>query len=491
MSARPAWLSLVELLHPDGAVECARVIGGGATDDTARGASTRADLVVLTPSREEAARAGWLRNAVREASELTGEGGMVYAVSGRKWRGRLRRYLAERGFAVEATYLHHPGWPAAGLLVPVTYGGIAYAYSRLIHTDPLRRRAAFAALRAPGALAAARRFLPQVGLVARRPGGRASLGWLRGGSGGAGTVVQASWRGPEGAVLLHALDGGAQAEAIAKLWLRDAGREAHRREQDGLRLATETAGSAGARVPRLLREGSLRGRPYLVEEAVAGEKAAAILGRAPDLLPEVLNALAGWLGEWHRRTAQPREMGEGDVERHLLGPARALREMEGPGGAHEAHLRRLGERVRGRPFPFVATHGDLTMVNVLLDGGDAPGIIDWETAEPAGLPMADFFYAAVDAVAAASGYADRLAAWEACFGPDGAARPAIARWERGLAAALGLDADQIAFAFHATWLRYALAERQERAKAVPDEFLRIAQRAAQTLMTGPQPRTRG
>jgi aminoglycoside phosphotransferase len=386
---------------------------------------------------------------------------------------------------VEAEYLHHPGWPATELLVPVSYGGIAYAYSRLIHTDPLRRRAALAALRAPGAINAARRLLPAVGLVARGTGGRPSLSWLTQGGGGAGTVIQASWRGPEGAVLLHSLDGGARAAAIAKLWLRDAGQAAQRRELAGLRLAAETAASAGARVPGILREGRLRGRPYLVEEAVAGEKAAEVLGREPGRLPEVLAALARWLQAWNRGTAQPRALSEGDVERYLLGPARALRGELGRGGAYEAQLQRLGQSLLGRAFPFVATHGDLTMVNVLLDGRGAPGIIDWETAEPDGLPLADFFCAAVDAVAAASGYADRVAAWSACFGRDGAHRLQVEPLQRGLAAELGLDADQIAFAFHATWLRCALAERRERSKAAPEEFLHIARCASEGLMNEP------
>jgi hypothetical protein len=487
--------SLIELLHPAGFAETARVFGSACPEGPALCPRARtetrvpADLIVIAPSREEGKDAAWLRNTVHGADGLLAGDGIIYALGDRAWRASLLRELAKRDLVIDSVYLHHPGWPHAELLIPATFDAIAYAYSRLIHTDPARRKAALAALAAPGALAVARRLLPQTGIVARRRTGKPSLGWLPGGTGSGGrTIIQASWRGAAGAVLLHAFDGHPAPSAIAKLWLSEKGADACAREVEGLKLAAGSASNRGVRTPGLLVAGNLHGRPYLVEEVVAGERAAELVERDSSELLHLLPALAAWLLQWHRATARWRQITDEDVERHLLGPARALRQALAAGEACEARLEALGHRLAGKAMPFVATHGDLTMVNVLLDARGSIGIVDWETAAPSGLPLADFFYAAVDAVAASERYADRLAAWTACFEPGGPHSGLVGRLRDQLVAELSLEADQVDFSFQATWLRHALAERSEQSKAAPDEFLRLARAAAKMLLDEPEHR---
>ena len=487
MSALPAWSSLVELLHPDGAPRVVRVLGSRFSEGAAlhaRGCdegAKRAGLVVIAPSRQEGMGPEWLAKATRTAGALLEDDGIVYALAERGWRRALVEGLAESGLEVELVYLHHPQWTDPELLIPVTYDAIAYAYSQLIHTNPVRRKAALAALAVPGAMAVARQLLPQTGLLARRPGSRPSLSWLPGGIGPGGrTVVQASWRGLAGAVLLHALNDDATPAAITKLWLTQRGQEACSRELAGLKLVAGTP--AGARVPRLLCHGNLGDRPYLVEDAVHGQKAAAVLDREPGRLRPTLSALTDWLSQWNATTAKPRLLTQDDTQRFLLEPARALRAQLGLGEEYEARLQALGDELRGQAMPFVAAHGDLTMVNVLLGKRGELGVIDWEAAAEDDLPLADFFYAAVDAVAASLGYADRIAAWVTCFSPDGSHHHLIDRLQDLLVARLGLTHGAVALCFQATWLRHAVAEHRETAKAVPDEFLRIAQRAGMALL---------
>ena len=213
------------------------------------------------------------------------------------------------------------------------------------------------------------------------------------------------------------------------------------------------------------------GRPYLVESIVPGEKAAQVLVREPARLPAVLADVADWLGHWNARTAHVHLFGEAEIEQMALGPARALGEALGAGSDYEARLRQLGSRLLSEPSRTVATHGDLTMVNVLLDEGEGLGIIDWETASPAGLPLTDWFYAAVDAVAAVDGYRDRLQAWEDCFGEAGTRRELIASLQAKLADVVGLTPEIITFSFHACSAsargRRAQRNRQDRAGRVP------------------------
>jgi hypothetical protein len=110
-----------------------------------------------------------------------------------------------------------------------------------------------------------------------------------------------------------------------------------------------------------------------------------------------------------------------------------------------------------------------------------PGVIDWETAQPSFLPLADFVYAAVDAVAAIDDYRDRPGAYAACFVPGGRYTHLVAQLQNQLIEKLGLTGDEVTLCCHAAWISFALAERRESAKAIPDEFLQIVQQAATAL----------
>lgn len=124
-------------------------------------------------------------------------------------------------------------------------------------------------------------------------------------------------------------------------------------------------------------------------------------------------------------------------------------------------------------MPFVAAHHDLTTANVLV--GDGLGIVDWDAAEAAALPLTDFFYAAADARAAATGFRDRVGAFGATFGPDGKPAPDVAPLLSRLVAALELDPAVVELCFHACWLRHAA---NEVAQSGPGPFMEIAGRVA-------------
>jgi aminoglycoside phosphotransferase len=442
-----------------------------------------ADLVILAPSPEESARADWLGKAVRDAAASLSQDGLLYLLAYRRQRRELQALLNACGLAVVVVLLHHPNWAEARTLIPLESGPLTYAFSRLIRTNLTRRSAALTIMGLPGVLPLVRRLLPAVGLVAQRPGARRQTTWftrlLQTQRDDVGVVLSTSWRGQKGAVLLHAVHSRqGQPLAIAKTWLSAEGEATAAREAAGLEEIARRAADAGARTPTLLQRGWLGEQPYLVETAVSGEKASVLLQRRPEQLEDVLGRLVKWLLVWNLTTVQRKVLSQEMLEELLLRPGDELAASLGVGEGYNIYVAGLAHRLLGRQGTFVATHGDLTMVNVLIDQDMRLGVIDWETAKASGLPLADLFYTAVDAVAALDDYRDRPAAFRACFAPGGRYRSLVADLQARFVDQLALTPDQIALSFHASWLSYALAERRETAKAAPDEFLRIARGAA-------------
>lgn len=489
MTAASPSASVLELLHPLGHANAVSVIGRGCSADLSlcprqiNRAAGPADLVVLAPSSEEFAMPGWLEAGVRDAANALRRDGVLYVLAPRSRRRHIHALLRACGLSVASVVLHHPNWPAAGAIVPLEPQPLAYAFSHLIRTHPLRRRIALGVLRLPGALALARALLPCVGLVVQWRGAPPQATWFTGlaeaGEGLSGVVVNTSWRGRNGAVLLHAVDAKrGEATAIAKTWLSTAGETGVAREAAGLQEIAVRAGQFGVSVPRLLGRGLLGDQPFVAETAVRGEKAASVLVRHPEQLEELLTRLATWLLNWNTATLHYRTLTQDLLDELLLGPAAALLPDLEAGEAYLERLSGLAARVVGQPMPFVAAHGDLTMVNLLVDHVKHLGIIDWETASPAGLPLSDFFYAVVDAAAAVDDYRDRPAAFDACFEPGARYTSFVERLQARFVERLGLTKDQVALSFRASWLRFALDERKESAKTAPDEFLRIARQVA-------------
>jgi hypothetical protein len=233
------------------------------------------------------------------------------------------------------------------------------------------------------------------------------------------------------------------------------------------------AGRAGVDVPRLLTQGQLGDRPVLIENAVQG-------------------SLADWLERWHRATAVRRPLSRARLVDALLRPAAELSADLQLGSDYLGWLETMAATAEGQEVAWVAAHNDLTMVNVLVlrgrtDGQQAQlGVIDWEDATESNLPLADFFYAAVDAAAATDDYADRAAAFAACFAPGGAWAGLVASYRDRLCRGLDIAEDVAALSFHACWLHYAARARQGPAGRETRHFLRIAQALAGHMLPAPQ-----
>jgi hypothetical protein len=174
--------------------------------------------------------------------------------------------------------------------------------------------------------------------------------------------------------------------AIVKFSRVPAADEALEREAAMLR-SLERDRPALAGVPRLLAQGRRAGRLALAESAVFGEPLIAALSA------ESFAGLATPVGKWlvglvETGAPRPRE----EWWQRLVGEPLAEFERNFGSVAKEAatlarqRLDGLGD------LPEACEHRDCSPWNVVLAADGAPGLLDWESAEPRGLPGLDLAY---------------------------------------------------------------------------------------------------
>jgi hypothetical protein len=198
-----------------------------------------------------------------------------------------------------------------------------------------------------------------------------------------------------------------------------------------------------------------------------------LLDSNSDLLYPILTRIIDWLERWHRTTVIVRPLQMEHLKQSLLTPLESLTPFL-PGS--EGYRDWLVGRVRavvGVPVPFVATHNDLTMANIIWDGHELLGVLDWETGKAESWPLVDFYYALTDAVRIAAGCTGWLDAFKACFQPGGSYATSTADWQERLRSAIGISPGLAERCFHACWLHHALNEHQVGHPGTTRPFLEI------------------
>lgn len=229
------------------------------------------------------------------------------------------------------------------------------------------------------------------------------------------------------------------------------------REAANLRAVQETRPGGFDSIPRVVAFEIHDGTPMLLETVVPGKvmKSSLVRRRPRRCVEGVLR----WLLEIHDATARRSSDPAAAEVRRLI--ADRLRE---PGPELATHLpdhllSRTLDIIRPLAeldYPLVFEHGDLSAPNILRTRQDRVGVVDWELAEPRGLPGQDlFFFLAFVAFSRsrATTLEARVAAFHrAFFGPHAWAGPYVERYAR----ALGLRRELIRPLFVACWARYAL-----------------------------------
>jgi Phosphotransferase enzyme family len=408
---------------------------------------------------------------------------VAYVLAPPRWRLRIKRLLYSHSLSMELSIVHLPDQAASRYLVPLSPAPIRYAISKLLPIPRWGRSLAATGLRLPGVVTLVENSLPSVGLVARHPGARPLFDWLfqldQHAPGGGSAVIRTSWRGRDGAIVLYRfLDCDAQPSAIAKLNLTTAMAGNRVAEATALAHLGPSAGSAGARIPRPLLLGERNDSPVLLQTVVSGQPLASVLASRPNRLLDIIKHLIVWLERWNRSTMTIKPLDPKLLDRELLAPAALLAPLLDHGGAYRNWLTEGCAALVRVPVALVAAHNDLTMWNVLLDEQGRLGVLDWESACEACLPLVDFFYGLTDAVAAAQGYFDRGKAFEACFALDGTYAPAVRQFLKPLRDAVEISDEMAELCFHACWLHHAANEHRAAVAGAPRPFFKIVQQLA-------------
>ncbi|MCG3119545.1 MAG: hypothetical protein ALAOOOJD_01975 [bacterium] len=252
------------------------------------------------------------------------------------------------------------------------------------------------------------------------------------------------------------------------------------REVSNLHAANHSRAQEDHSIPRIVAYEDYHAHRLLIETAVPGQPMSpAVVRRQPEGCVE---AALAWLLDLQRAPANPAGQSRRDwFERLVEQPFQQFKNILPPNTDDERLLEQtlaLLQPFRQQELPLVLEHGDFSSPNILQDEKGRVGVVDWELAEPEGLPVADlFFFLTYIAFARqnARKNAEYLKAFQqAFFGPQAWAWPYVRRYcER-----CKLSRELLAPLFVATWGRYVagllmrLQESNETGSAVGDETLK-------------------
>ncbi len=462
--------ALVDLLHPDGVATRVMVLGEacppylftpdsrGTCDSTA---TAGADAVLIVPSRSQCRIPGWLEGAVDTADRTLAADGITYLIVARRWRQRAAQLLAARGLVVATALAHARQGSSSHYLVPCD-AAVARHLGRHVQMGRSTSLAWRVGWALPGAASVVPRLAGDIGMLARRAGGRAHTSWLEpvcGAAHIAHTLIRIKTRGEARTAVMSVFAAGATApHTLLKVPLSESSRRARRVEALALEHLGEAARRAGAVVPGGVLS-SLPGRDDVLRlDPLEGVPESVLLSAEPQRYARVLETMTEWLLRWAQTTMRERYLDGARLDYEIHRPAAVVAPLLTDGAAYLEWLRAAGARCLGASLPTVATHGDLSMSNVLATGSHQLGVIDWEHARADGLPLTDFFYAAADATAAAHGYRDRTAAFVRSLDTGTPEGRQVTASTRRLASALGLADDVVQLLRHATALQHGANE---------------------------------
>src|SRR5690606_642249 len=212
-------------------------------------------------------------------------------------------------------------------------------------------------------------------------------------------------------------------------------------------------------LPRVPFAGRHADLAIVAESAVEGRPFREVARWSAD--DPALHAGTGWLTELGARTVQPTSpAAAADALAELLARFCAIYTLD---PAHEQYLAGRIDALRAETgsFPLVFQHGDPGTWNVLVTPRGDTAFIDWESAEPDGMPLWDLFYflrSYVVSAARAGAQHDRLAGFAAHFIEQGALSDALVTAVRHYREQVGLSGEAAEALFYTCWLHRALKQ---------------------------------
>ena len=224
------------------------------------------------------------------------------------------------------------------------------------------------------------------------------------------------------------------------------------RDEQALAAVAAAGGVTAAHAPRFLGRLEVSGLAASIETAAAGRRLSAVLSAVGSRAAKTraVDAVAEWIVRVGVETRHDGAAGELERLRNEVlpswpdAPGDLLRELSG--------------------LPAVFQHNDLGPWNIISDGGSEFTAVDWESANPSGLPLWDLWYFLAAALPLLDGGdpADG-GAFARLFRGKAAASPELFRWTRTAVEALEIPAEAVGKLAALCWLHHGLSHHARNA----------------------------
>ena len=211
----------------------------------------------------------------------------------------------------------------------------------------------------------------------------------------------------------------------------------------GLALARAAGGPVTEHAPVHLGRLDVGGLTASVETAAVGTQLSHLLPRRPW---QLLDAIAGWIGDVARHTAQS----GATLEPERVRMRKVVSEVGVPLGAPADVVDRVPQ------VPAVLQHNDLGSWNIISDGR-AFTVVDWESARHPGFPLWDLFYFAADVLAQVDGPTDassRIERTIQVFAGESAHSARLFGWVRAASLTLGVPDSSLGALASLCWIHH-------------------------------------
>ena len=146
-------------------------------------------------------------------------------------------------------------------------------------------------------------------------------------------------------------------------------------------------------IPKIIAYDEIASRQFLLETALVGRPMdPPDVRHNPDRCSQ---ALLNWLIELQQATQQPAHTQDDWFDCLVTKPMNRFTQLFPVSDEESKWLQKTEELVaplRESSLPLVFQHGDLSHPNVMWLHSGQPGVVDWESAEPHGLPAFDLFF---------------------------------------------------------------------------------------------------